>query len=110
MKRIGFRRATHDKETGEYLVKFYDKNTTEFQKMVWKSHGDICHLLSSSQSLSYEKLLEEIRRDTVNYDYHPNDLESGRDCGGNMPTPEKVALSLIRLIQAGFVETEEIDD
>lgn len=110
MKRIVFRRATHDKITNDYLDKFHKDNLSVFQEMVWKAHGDICHILHSGRGVTYEKILEEIRRDETNYDYHPNDLESGRWCGGNMPSPEQVALSLVRLIEAGFVEIEPLDD
>ncbi len=110
MNRLGFRRATHDKITGKYDEKFDSKNQSFFQEMVWKAHGCVVHLLDSRKVMSYEGLLEEIRKYSTNFDYHPNDLESGRDCGGNMPTPEQVALSLMRCVEAGFVIIEPLEE
>lgn len=100
-----FRRATHDKDSGEYITAF--ENPTFYQQKVWDAHGDILHHIDSKEGNTYDEVLYEIRKDVTNYDYHPNDLEIWRD-GGDMPTPERVALSIVRLIEAGFVEVEKI--
>lgn len=108
--RIGFRRATHDWKTGEYLTgEFAQKNLSDFQKKVWEAHGDIAHLLDSGKSMSYTELLEEIRKDFTNYLYESSDLQGWRD-GSLMPTPEEVALSLVRLLEAGFIKMDPILD
>ena len=99
-----FRRATHDAVTGKYKEEiFAEEKLTNFMNKVWKAHGNICHLLSSKEPMSYDDLLEEIRKDVTNFDYHPSDLEVWRD-GSPIPCPKDVALSLIRLVEAGFVE------
>ena len=98
-----FRRATHDRD-GKYLF----GEQTYFQKLVWSAHGDIVHHLSCAKSMSYEELLREIRSDVTNYDYGPADLKEWRD-GGPLPTPEQVALGLVRCIEAGFVEVTNSD-
>jgi hypothetical protein len=101
--RLGFRRATHDAFTGDYLDKFRSENISEFQKQVWDAHGSICHLLDSRKAMSLEDLLEEIRKDKTNYTYLPYDLKGWID-GEPMPTPQEVCVSLVRLVEAGFVE------
>lgn len=102
-----FRRATHDAVSGEYNEKF--RNPTFIQQKIWDAHGGICHLMSSNKAITYDQLLEEVRKDTTNYDYHPNDLELWRD-GEALPTPEAVALSLVRLLEGGYVEMIECED
>lgn len=87
-----FRRATHDKITGKYLEKFKDENMSQRMKNVWENHGDIVHMLSSEREMDFDELLQEIRKDTTNYNYE------------DLPTQERVALSLIKLIEVGFVE------
>src|SRR5688500_4368151 len=101
--RMKFRRATHDRD-GRYREEIFghDKES-HHQKEVWRVHGGIAHLLTSEKGMSYEEVLEQIRKDVTNYIYHPCDLEVWQD-GEKIPTPENVALSLIRLIEVGFVE------
>jgi hypothetical protein len=96
-----FRRATHDQQTGEYIETF--RNLEFFQQKVWDAHGNVLHLMDSDKPITYDEILDEVRKDTTNYDYHPNDLQIWRD-GEAMPDPKDVALSLVRLIEAGFVE------
>jgi hypothetical protein len=104
---FGFRRATHDKDNGEYLEdKFadYKGNTVWYQKEVWDNHGHIAHMMSSEKAMSLTDILTEIRRDSTNYYYDPADLKNCFYDGSKLPEPNEVALSLLRLIEAGFVE------
>lgn len=100
-RKIKFRRNTHDKD-GNYRETFGDM--TAFEKHVWDNHGGICHMMSSSKPMSYDEILIEIRKDTTNYLYEPCDFDKFFYEGEMLPTPEKVALSLVRLIEAGLVE------
>ncbi len=102
-QRLKFRRATHDEETGKYKEKFSEDNLTSFQKQVWEAHGNICHMLDSSKPMEFEEIFDEIRADSTNYLYYPSDLKGWRD-GSDMPTPGEVAVALVRLLEAGFVE------
>jgi hypothetical protein len=97
-----FRRNTHDR-AGNYKEEFNDQNLSEFQKHVWEECGNIVHMLFSSRAISYNDLLQEIRKDTTNFFYGIDDLGFGYDCC-ELPDPRDVALSLVLLIEAGFVE------
>jgi len=98
-----FRRATHDVNTNEYIFKDKFPVESHFQKLVWDAHGDIAHHLSSDKGMTFQELLNYIRKDDTNYNYSPSDLENWQD-GGDLPKISDVALSLVRLLQAGFVE------
>lgn len=93
-----FRRNTHDRE-GNYRKEF---NGT-FQNHVWSAYGHICHLLDSSRPMTLYEIMDEVRKDSTNYDNYPHDLKYCFD-SGPMPTPEQVSLGLVRLLEAGFVE------
>lgn len=104
-----FRRATHDRHTGEYIAqKFDNNNMTHYMKKVWDAHGHIVHLMSSKKPMSFQDILNEIRKDVVNYDYRPTDFDLV-DCheGSPLPSPKDVALAIIRCIEAGFIEVVE---
>lgn len=97
-----FRRNTHDR-AGNYKEEFRDDQLNHLQRMVWEKHGSILHMLFSSRAISYNDLLKEIRKDTTNYHYSSLDLPNWLE-GDELPDPRDVALSLVRLIEAGFVE------
>jgi hypothetical protein len=97
-----FRRNTHDR-AGNYKEEFRYDQLNHFQRMVWEKHGSILHLLFSRKAISYNDLLQEIRKDNTNYHYYSFDLQEWIE-GAALPDPRDVALSLIRLIEAGFVE------
>lgn len=103
MERVKFRRATH--KNGVYNTKFREDNLTGFQKRVWEKHGDICHMLDSDKGMEFDDIFDEIRKDTTNYIYAPEDLDGWRD-GSMLPTVAEVAIALVRLLEAGFVELE----
>lgn len=97
-----FRRNTHNR-AGNYKEEFCDENLSQFQKHVWRNHGSIVHIMFSGRAISYNDLLQEIRKDTTNYHYSSFDLPDWLE-GDVLPDPREVALSLVRLIEAGFVE------
>jgi hypothetical protein len=98
-----FRRNTHTLD-GRYKDEIFGRDKeSHFQKKVWAVHGDIAHHLPCDKGLSYEDILQAVRNDVTNYSYHPADLQEWVE-GGTLPTPEYVALSLVRLLEANFVE------
>jgi hypothetical protein len=58
--------------------------------------------------MSIEDVLEEIRKDVTNYLYELSDLNGWRD-GLDMPKPQEVAVSLLRLVEAGFATVEPLE-
>ena len=98
-----FRRNTHTRD-GKVREELSDDKLNCWQKAVWVAHGDIVHMLDSAKAMSYEDILNEIRSDSTNYGYHPYDLQALWQEGSALPSPERVALSLVRCIEAGFVE------
>jgi hypothetical protein len=97
-----FRRNTHTPE-GIYKEEFKDNRLTHLQRRVWQTHGHIVHMLYSGKPITFQELLDEIRKDEVNYWYGVDDTQDSFN-GLNLPEPKDIAFGLIRLIEANFVE------
>lgn len=96
-----FRRATHDRD-GNYLRDKFGKLSYD-QQAIYDIHGCVVHLLDSKKGMSFEELLEEVRKDTTNFSYGQFDYNNKRE-GVHLPSPADFALSLVRLLETGFVE------
>jgi hypothetical protein len=104
---LKFLRATHDRVTGKYKEDIFGYEAIQknfIMKRVWEKYGNYVHLLSCNNPVTFEELLDEIRRDVVNYPYRPDDICTWSDNIGTLPSFGEVALALVRLIETGFVE------
>ena len=96
-----FRRATHDRD-GTYREEIfgYGKRSPSLE-WPWEQHGYIVHMLASKNGITFNELMNEMRKDTTNFCV----VEEGPcDDRSFIPKQEEVAYGLIRLIEVGYVE------
>ncbi len=103
-----FRRNTHTPD-GKYKQEFNPDSLTVWQRVVDKRYRHILHLLCSAKPLSFREVIEEARKDITNYSAGPFDLET-LDDRSPIPTQEEIAMAIVRLIEANFVEVVNADN